>query len=223
VAMGELECLDADLICLQEVTQPFLNLLLEQDFVREQYVVTDGRGSSIVPYGVVMLVKAEVGLQSLEFIPLPSNMGRRALAVKTVAPAAFVVTAHLESKNSPEYRAAQAAAIAAYLADEGSCAAIHVFAGDTNVMARSEENAALCSALAPLVDTYDAAGATFSSTIHPPEPPRRIDRIFVSPEHAGAVVSLELVGAAAELGLTASDHLGLVLDLEVVNGGPSRS
>jgi len=55
--MEVLENTNADLIALQEVEPPFYKILLEQQWVRDKYIVSDLRGQSIYPYGNVLLSK----------------------------------------------------------------------------------------------------------------------------------------------------------------------
>ena len=52
---------DADVICLQEVTPFFLQLLTEQDWMRKRYILSDSIGTSLkgsqLAYGVIIAVK----------------------------------------------------------------------------------------------------------------------------------------------------------------------
>ena len=48
---------NADVIALQEVTPRFHKLLLEKEWVRETYAVSDRDGSSLGSYGVMFLVR----------------------------------------------------------------------------------------------------------------------------------------------------------------------
>lgn len=67
----------ADVIGLQEVTSEFLSVLLQCEWVRSGFVVSDPLGLTLTPYGVVMLVSKRCTLHNLTFKKLPTTMGRR--------------------------------------------------------------------------------------------------------------------------------------------------
>lgn len=75
----------ADVVCFQEVTQPFLDAMLEADWVRDDYVVSDARGATVVPYGVCLMVRRSApGLRvcSMRKHLIPTNMGRTLLVAE---------------------------------------------------------------------------------------------------------------------------------------------
>eukprot|EP00727_Mastigamoeba_balamuthi_P012540 m51a1_g7909 putative endonuclease exonuclease phosphatase family protein (898) ;mRNA; r:169301-174200 len=121
---------DPDVVCLQEVTPPFLAQLLATAWVRDSYWISDCVGDTVTPYGTVML--ARVPAAALTVTELPSRLCRRAIAAlfefegnRSLA----VVTAHLESfPEDSEWRRAQLACMAA-LAQQSPDA---VIAGDFN-------------------------------------------------------------------------------------------
>ena len=106
------------LICLQEVTPQFLGWLRDEEWVRDGYVLSDSIGTTLkgsFAYGVLMLVRRDVGVRALTAVKLPSQMNREALVAELELARAdrggMVVvraaTAHLESLDAAELRAAQ--------------------------------------------------------------------------------------------------------------------
>eukprot|EP01124_Arcella_intermedia_P010636 TRINITY_DN17158_c0_g1_i1.p1 TRINITY_DN17158_c0_g1~~TRINITY_DN17158_c0_g1_i1.p1 ORF type:complete len:389 (-),score=107.35 TRINITY_DN17158_c0_g1_i1:76-1242(-) len=55
--LKELEKTDADVIALQEVEPPFYRMILEQEWVRKKYFVSDVKGHSCFPHGNLVLSK----------------------------------------------------------------------------------------------------------------------------------------------------------------------
>lgn len=96
--------LKADVICLQEVTQPFWVRLLNEKWVREGYYVS---GNSMRGYGVMVLSRYPFNF--FEY-PFRSFMGRSLLlgtgAMSNVQ-SVTIATAHFESANSAPSRKAQ--------------------------------------------------------------------------------------------------------------------
>ena len=108
--------------CFQEVTPFFLHQLLATDWVRAQYKISDSSngktlkspGSSLV-YGVVMLVRANVGIEveALLLYKLESSMGRHCLVCDAKVPwqgsvvDVTVATVHLESLGFVSTRISQ--------------------------------------------------------------------------------------------------------------------
>ena len=85
-----LENSDADVICLQEVTPFFLQLLTEQDWMRKRYILSDSIGTSLkgsqLAYGVIIAVKKPTPISMFTLHNLPSRMNRRMLRVSIYAP-----------------------------------------------------------------------------------------------------------------------------------------
>ena len=171
-----------DIVCLQEVTAPFLKCLLAQEWVREGFVVSDNTtGTTCIPYGVIMLVRKGTAetpwLKEPAFTIhyLPSNMGRRAVFATLAGGRLRVGTAHLESLDNQAIRIAQLEVIGPLLkgADNGSGGGERsgvpaaLFAGDTNFSAVCEEASAATRLLAGAVDVWPAVhdpGSLISST-----------------------------------------------------------
>ncbi len=52
---------DADIICLEEVTPSFLELVLKQDWIRESYLSSDQeQGTTVIPYGQLLLSRLPI-------------------------------------------------------------------------------------------------------------------------------------------------------------------
>jgi tyrosyl-DNA phosphodiesterase 2 len=108
---------NADVIALQEVTPRLLEQILTADWVRAHYAISDHRGATVWPYGVLLLSRWTP--QRLTLHPLPSEMGRKLLVAEWYlnGQRSAVATVHLESKRaSAPARAAQLAHIFPLLA-----------------------------------------------------------------------------------------------------------
>lgn len=55
----------SEIIALQEVTVPFLNLLLKEEWIKKKYLISDIDGSTLDPYGVLLL--SSIPLDSVIF------------------------------------------------------------------------------------------------------------------------------------------------------------
>lgn len=128
---------DADFIALQEVTPPFLKLLLDEEWVRKDYLLSDGTGKTVDPYGVLMLFRTKPDKLTLR--QLPSRMERGLLLgefqINDIKIA--VATVHLESWRSSEpFRKKQLKEVFSSLAKYD-----HVFlTGDFNLCSTWDEN-----------------------------------------------------------------------------------
>ena len=108
-----------DVICLQEVTPRVWVKLLENPIIRRSFRVTDNsKCATLGYYGVAMLIRRRVPVpSSVDWIRLPTRMGRAALVVKfdgLVTPpennnfsTVAIATVHLESLRSQDIRAQQ--------------------------------------------------------------------------------------------------------------------
>lgn len=80
-----------DVVCLQEVTPPFLSILAESSFIKKNYVTSDpgmiaaGEQPSCLEghrsYDVLLLVKRGIKVIKWWEIPVPSVMDRRCIGV----------------------------------------------------------------------------------------------------------------------------------------------
>jgi endonuclease/exonuclease/phosphatase family metal-dependent hydrolase len=102
-----------DFICLQEVTSFLLTELMNQQWVRDNYILSNADPDNFVPpkYGNIMLVKRRWSQAFVEFRKhlLPSRMERTLLVARFKTPDGYMdfATTHLESLNNPHIRAEQ--------------------------------------------------------------------------------------------------------------------
>ncbi len=102
-----------DVICLQEVTKKCLNMILQNKEIRKNYRVTD-RGPTyrtIGGYGVTILVRRTLPVPDIDWVSLPTGMGRSGLVasfnVNNQGQKLAIATVHLESLGSKAIRAKQ--------------------------------------------------------------------------------------------------------------------
>jgi tyrosyl-DNA phosphodiesterase 2 len=91
---------DADIICLQEVKTRYLNFILQQPWVQQDYWVSDFTGRTIQPYGVLLL--SRLPITQLRLQRLPSMMARKLLvaSLKLNGQTVDIATVHLESMKA---------------------------------------------------------------------------------------------------------------------------
>lgn len=100
--------LSPDIICFQEVTPSFVSMLDAASDIRDDYSLSDHELDRY-PYGNMMLAKKGIDI-SFQFIPLPSEMGRKMLlaeATWTDGTRIGVGNVHLESLSSRPVREQQ--------------------------------------------------------------------------------------------------------------------
>jgi endonuclease/exonuclease/phosphatase family metal-dependent hydrolase len=230
-----LHAVDADVICLQEVDRYFGDrsedvdqaLLLSRaldmqrawgptiDDPREGGVATTG--PSRRQYGNALLSRLPILISDVHRLP---GAGEPRCALRTMLEldggTLWVTNTHL-STGQPDRRAEQVAALAALHTDSMEAG---VLVGDFNARADAPELAALHGRFADSWDVAgdrdDQAGWRFwqrdTGRTHPSHAPhRRIDQVWVSP--GISVVAAHVLDAEG-----ASDHLPLMVDLEVVSG-----
>lgn len=213
----ELEALEPDVACLQEVLpedleHPGLRRLRDRG-----YWCSD---EHLLHYDVLALARR--GIVEQERLELPSQMGRNLLVARLdVEPGLTVATVHLES-TAPmtEARLQQLRIIDGALADETDV----VLVGDMNF---TDDDAEETERVAHWCDVWpalrpDEPGFTVDSTVNemrhlskPKLSRKRIDRVFVRSEHWRAS-RIERLGThpLPDDPLTfVSDHFGLVVDL----------
>jgi tyrosyl-DNA phosphodiesterase 2 len=88
---------EADVICLQEIKADYLNQVLKQEWVQADYYVSDYMGSTVQPYGVLLLSRLPIACLRLH--DLPSIMDRKLLVAELQVnnQTLQVATVHLES------------------------------------------------------------------------------------------------------------------------------
>ncbi|MGY1621625.1 endonuclease/exonuclease/phosphatase family protein [Geodermatophilus sp. SYSU D00965] len=219
---------DADLVCLQEVDRRYSDrsedvdqaLLLSEALDMELAwgpAIDEPRGDEKTmrrQYGNALLSRLPIRSSAVHRLP-GDGEPRSALRVQVALPegALWVTTTHLSTRPT-EQRAAQAEALARLHADPAEAA---VLVGDFNAEPDAPELAALrdrfTDAWELARDRDDRAGWKFwrhdEGHTHPARRPhKRIDHVWVTPG-IGVATARVLDGAGA------SDHLPLVVDLEL--------
>jgi tyrosyl-DNA phosphodiesterase 2 len=85
----------ADFVCLQEVTKRFVDIVCKDSWIRETYCVSDVDGSTVHPYGVMMMTKHNV--EQFYNFAFEESMMDRSLLVAVYDDQFAVSTSHLES------------------------------------------------------------------------------------------------------------------------------
>lgn len=95
---------NASVICLQEVIQPFLDFIQEDDFIKKNYYISD---SMLEPYNIVMLSKFPLRFYHLTF-PTNQNryliLGELKLKSKNTSKSLVFSTSHFESLENADFR-----------------------------------------------------------------------------------------------------------------------
>jgi len=221
-------------ICLQEVTPEFLGFLLEQDWVRTDYVASDRTGETVSPYGVLILAK--VPIVQFELFRFPrSGMFRGLLscrfAVKrrgSAAPQSVVLgTSHLESLDpNTDHRIGQLKTVFEILAPAQNA----IFVGDMNFGATAKylENAFVPLTYLDAWKDLEKDDPGFTMPESHPFPAWRPDRIFVkkgdvrasSISRIGTEVLLKCESESdqdyrEDMPKTPSDHYGLFAQFQI--------
>mmetsp|Transcript_30097 Transcript_30097/g.39628 ORF Transcript_30097/g.39628 Transcript_30097/m.39628 type:complete len:302 (+) Transcript_30097:139-1044(+) len=197
--------LKPDVICFQEVVPDFIRLAMNTPGLLEEYEISDdGSGSSVSPYGVLMMVKNNLKPE-FAFHEMATNMYRQLLTAKLGAQDVFVGTVHLESLNQHPYREAQLQ-LAKDVLDQCENS---ILCGDFNFCSYRNfvpkgklENESLKEILPEYTDIWpllrpEEKGYTYDSEnnvmIHRYER-MRYDRIVAKLSSGLSVVSVELIG-----------------------------
>lgn len=218
---------NADIIGLQEVTPSFLEEILEQEWVRDSYYISDITGVTIQPYGILLL--SRLPLRRLFLHDLFSLQNRKVLiAALFVNEQTFhFATVHLESqKPSADIRAEQLAMIFPLLEKSEHSAIV----GDFNFCSSwTVENANLDSHYTDLwsVLRSNEPGYTEDTDINlmrlqqtQRKKKARFDRILLrSSSSAWQPKSIQLLGtkpiSPAYPDVFPSDHFGLLGQIEL--------
>jgi len=206
-----------DLIAFQEVTDPFLQILRKEPWVRKAYAISDPRGDSISSYGSVIVSRRPILRH--EVLALDSEMDRKLVAIEIeVAGSVWTVaTVHLESLESATIRGRQLEQVFEHL---GSAPNV-ILCGDFNFCSSwKEENRRIPK---EFVDVWPAASVDRGFTVDTElnatrarktngERRERFDRILVRSSQARPT-EVRLVGTKQVKGETPalfpSDHFGV--------------
>lgn len=128
---------NADIIALQEITDASLELLLKDDWIKNNYFISDNSCSTFYSYGVIILSRFPI--KNLNLHPLKSIMGRHVLIAEFEINEQKILigTTHLESlRHSAKMRSIQLNEIFALLNESDNS----VLMGDFNFCSSWEEN-----------------------------------------------------------------------------------
>lgn len=210
---------NADVIALEEVTQPFLEVVLKTPWVREQFWVSCDHVDPTLRYDVMMLTRLPARFLAHN---LTSIMGRRmhTLELETTEGLLAIAGVHLESmRDMTPTRLTQIDECLPLLAKAQSA----IWLGDFNAAPETEEDARIRAHFADSwADLESAPGYTRDTTRNTMlariknDRHQRIDRVFVKsdclvPEQIKLLGTKPLDGDAGEV--FPSDHFGLVADL----------
>ena len=210
-----------DVICLQEVTDDLLELLLDCPWVRADYAMVSEPHRPLAShgYGLALLAKRTL-VKAFSWTPLKSDMGR-SLLVAELGEGVHVGTVHLESmRGYGSARAQQLTACTQLL----SPAKTALLLGDFNFDPTESD----APPLGPWLDLWSVAhphdpGFTADGVINsmrrrPGIPPmqRRIDRAVLSDATGGWKLDCIALFGTKPVGphLWMSDHFGLELTMQ---------
>jgi len=127
-----------EVICLQEVTRTIAKVILEQDWIRENYIITDNdEGHTFRVYGTMILSK--LPYKQLSTQEFPSLMGRKLIFAQFIVnnERVCVATVHLESLENDAPVRAQQMEVANAVLDQKYCDHVALM-GDFNVYSARE-------------------------------------------------------------------------------------
>ena len=201
-----------DVICLQEVLPKFVPVLLKQPWATEYDVSDNGTGTSVDPYGVLVLTRKTLKAR-FNFYELPTKMERQLLTAEIVYNGAIVLiaTVHLESRNSQRIREKQLRICQEVFRKYPTV----IFCGDFNFCSYSNfsgegelENNCLAEILPLYQDVWptlhsDEKGYTHLSTTNPSLKTRYDRIVYQSLEGVFQVTAISIEGTlnAAEAGV----------------------
>jgi endonuclease/exonuclease/phosphatase family metal-dependent hydrolase len=141
-AMNELQQHQHHIICLQEVTKPILNVIMNHAITREYKVLYDQYSTE--SYGEIFLVRRDCPVNSFYSLPFrDSNMGRRIYLLDTIIDQkqVRVLNVHLESEftgNPNGVKARQLEQLLKFAWGANKPNQTVIIAGDTNLTERDE-------------------------------------------------------------------------------------
>lgn len=227
---------NVDVVCLQEATTEFLELLKHRTW-HSEYDMSDGdlSGSTIGDYGVLMMCKRSLGAK-FSFHSMPSKSNRK-LLIGTLLPQLTVGTVHLESRKRREFRKQQLGVCEEHLRPHPNA----ILCGDFNICSYRNrpgdegdpENNSVTSILHEYSDMWNKLKLTTGSSDRSSPTAgtadfgytyggnMRLDRVMLkSLTQEWTATSIELVGTKPifqddKTGYTvfASDHFGLLTRL----------
>ena len=210
-----------DIITLQEVTPALLNDILHSPWIQAAYRLSDIVGTSLDPYGVLIL--SRLPIHSWELVPLATAMGRQLVIARAALNGMTTAFAsvHLESKATmASIRIKQMQRIFPALAAEQHV----ILTGDFNFDTHWDERQYLDPSYQdcwPLLHPYEPGFTVDTERNHMrllakrQDKQTRFDRIFLRSSAPGwQLESIELLGdtpiSSATPDIFPSDHFGLL-------------
>lgn len=230
--LAEINRLQPDFVCLQEVIPKFENLLLNSEAAK-YYTISPFYNVHNSGYGVIMLAKKAYECQ-FNFVEFPTNMGRMLLIGSTIVAgrSLAVATAHFESLDNHPLRQEQLKIAARSLANYDTA----ILTGDFNFCSYRNykadtlplDNDCLQQIVPDYVDLWPALkgndpnntdrtskGYTFDSTVNKNITQievARYDRVIARSSSGWQPTSIEIVGSEPIIlnRVWPSDHFGLL-------------
>lgn len=219
----------AHIICLQEVTQKYTKMLMQDEWICKHFYMTLdlSKNENIVPYGCVILFnKHYFNVKQAFYNTFPTKMARRltsvALSLKQNDAFVFAIsTAHLESLNNAKTRAEQMQISNTTLQPFEHA----LFMGDMNVI--HNEDATIAQEFVNFTDVWPAlynsdTGYTFDKNrckhaMHQ----NRIDRFLIKGTKQWQATSMRLLGTSKidtvkEADVWPSDHFGIIVHINLL-------
>jgi len=188
---------NSDIVCLQEVTSPFFNFLLENEFIKKNYYISD---SYINSYNVVILSKFPT---KFYILTLPSKMmrnlilGEIKIEINGLSQNMIFSSTHLESLNNEIYRKNQLEKIFNILNKFKNSMLVGDFNIDDNL-----QNSEMNYIIPNFLDSWNLWMKKYNLTKEDgytfyedkTEPPQRIDRILMNEKSEYILNYLEIIG-----------------------------
>jgi endonuclease/exonuclease/phosphatase family metal-dependent hydrolase len=217
------------IICLQEVTPQFINLLARNDWIQKECYISDYNGSCFNMYGLMTISRIPIESVSIHSFPTMQGRNVQILNLNIFNKKVAIANVHLESLNSRDLRETQLFLTQQFIQNSE----FSIILGDFNFDSKRNyileetplENDVLKKyKLDSYLDSWEILnpndpGFTFdsenNSNIEQFEQ-MRYDRILVKKSNEWKMKSMEMIGTSYisdEIPIYPSDHFGLVLTL----------
>lgn len=230
-----------DVVCLQEVRQPLLDVLESHPQIRENYAIAHAVRGAAFEYGLAMLVRRIYTTDSAKVYDFgPFTVHNRFAMVAEISLGAsghrlLLATTHLDSekeekanrKGQLQFLVEKLSAVVPVLPDEDNKEASKdeesradvLLCGDMNFGVVSDEQAwfsekygARFGDVWPEFAAEDCGGCATAGATRGSE---RLDRVFAARGNALQVVGVRLLGEAGVGGVQTSDHAGIVAEFRL--------
>ncbi|KAJ3054231.1 hypothetical protein HK097_002347 [Rhizophlyctis rosea] len=223
-----------EVVCIQEATEGFINLLKNDAVARERYIVLKNfvEGSW---YGCLILVdRTKLDIVRATSVTFPTQMGRALIVVEVIGkkdvsnlPLCRIATSHFESMHYSSETRFQQFTIASQIVKDTSISNpfISVVCGDTNLELPNEVDLPQQVGFRDSwLDTHPEEevghtwGITYPKMMRGEERPRKLDRVLYLEKEGVKVVNIGLVGdQPVEVdghSIYPSDHIGIVAEFD---------